>query len=69
MGGADLGAALTTNKELGANLAVGSDSDVDLEFDEQPNMDLVPELDLELDEEPDVDLDASVVDIEWSSVT
>ena len=61
MGGADLG--------VGIDLAVGINSSVDLEFDEEPDVDLVLELDPELDDEPDADLDAGMVDVEWLPVT
>ena len=60
--------ALTANEELGTDLAVGSNSGIDLEFDEEPDADPEPELDPELDDELDVDLDASVVDGGWHPV-
>ena len=69
MGEADLGVALTANKDHGTDLAVGSDSGIDLEFDEAPDVDPEPELDPELDDELDADLEASMVYVEWHSVT
>ena len=69
MGEADRGVALTANEELGTNIAVGSDSGVDLKFDEEPDMDPELELDPELDNEPNADLDASMVDVDWHPVT